>query len=137
MMAAPVLEAKGLSIRFGGLRAVDDVSFTAQRNRITTIIGPNGAGKSTLFNLISGALRPHAGSVLVEGVDYTGAPPDRLQAGRRRALVPDHQPVLRAVGCGKSAAGGAGARTPGNAALPIRKSAPPARASTNCWSASA
>jgi branched-chain amino acid transport system ATP-binding protein len=79
-MTAPVLETRGLSVRFGGLRAVGDVSFTAQRNRITTIIGPNGAGKSTLFNLISGALRPHAGSVMVEGVDFTGAPPHRLQA---------------------------------------------------------
>jgi branched-chain amino acid transport system ATP-binding protein len=79
-MMAPVLEIRGLSIRFGGLRAVDDVSFSLARNRITAIIGPNGAGKSTLFNLISGSLRPHAGQVLVEGTDYTGAPPYRLQA---------------------------------------------------------
>jgi branched-chain amino acid transport system ATP-binding protein len=79
-MTAPVLEIRELSIRFGGLRAVDHVSFSLARNRITTIIGPNGAGKSTLFNLISGALKPHAGQVLVEGIDYTGAPPYRLQA---------------------------------------------------------
>ena len=79
-MTAPVLEIRDLSIRFGGLRAVDHVCFTVARNRITTIIGPNGAGKSTLFNLISGALKPHAGQVLVEGRDYTGAPPYRLQA---------------------------------------------------------
>jgi branched-chain amino acid transport system ATP-binding protein len=77
---APVLEVRNLSIRFGGLRAVDDVSLSVARNRITTIIGPNGAGKSTLFNLISGALRPHAGRVLVEGVDRTGAPPYQMQA---------------------------------------------------------
>jgi branched-chain amino acid transport system ATP-binding protein len=62
------------------LRAVDGVSLAVARNRITTIIGPNGAGKSTLFNLISGALKPHAGEVRVEGVDMTGAPPYRLQA---------------------------------------------------------
>jgi branched-chain amino acid transport system ATP-binding protein len=79
-MTAPVLEIRDLSIRFGGLRAVDHVSFHVARNRITTVIGPNGAGKSTLFNLISGALRPHAGQVLVEGKDYTGAPSYRLQA---------------------------------------------------------
>ncbi len=79
-MTAPVLEIRDLSIRFGGLRAVDNVSFSVARNRITTIIGPNGAGKSTLFNLISGAMKPHAGHVLVEGRDYTGAPPYRLQA---------------------------------------------------------
>jgi branched-chain amino acid transport system ATP-binding protein len=79
-MTAPVLEIRDLSIRFGGLRAVDHVSFSLARNRITTIIGPNGAGKSTLFNLISGAMKPHAGQVLVEGKDLTGAPPYRLQA---------------------------------------------------------
>jgi len=79
-MSAPVLEARNLSIRFGGLQAVDGVSFIAARNRITTIIGPNGAGKSTLFNLISGALRPGSGEVLVEGADLTGSPPHRLQA---------------------------------------------------------
>jgi branched-chain amino acid transport system ATP-binding protein len=79
-MTAPVLEIRDLSIRFGGLRAVDHVGFRIARNRITTIIGPNGAGKSTLFNLISGALKPHGGQVLVEGKDYTGAPPYRMQA---------------------------------------------------------
>ncbi len=79
-MNPPVLEARNLSIAFGGLRAVDGVSFTAERNRITTVIGPNGAGKSTLFNLISGALRPQGGSVHVEGRDLTGAPPYALQA---------------------------------------------------------
>jgi branched-chain amino acid transport system ATP-binding protein len=79
-MTAPVLEIRDLSIRFGGLRAVDHVSFAVARNRITTVIGPNGAGKSTLFNLISGSLKPHAGQVLVDGAELTGAPPYRLQA---------------------------------------------------------
>jgi branched-chain amino acid transport system ATP-binding protein len=79
-MSAPVLEVRDLSIRFGGLRAVDHVSLTAERNRITTIIGPNGAGKSTLFNLISGALQPQSGAVLMEGIDLTGSPPHRMQA---------------------------------------------------------
>jgi branched-chain amino acid transport system ATP-binding protein len=79
-MTPPILEIRGLSVSFGGLRAVDDVSFTIARNRITTVIGPNGAGKSTLFNLISGALRPREGQVLIEGVDYTAKPPYRMQA---------------------------------------------------------
>jgi branched-chain amino acid transport system ATP-binding protein len=76
----PVLEARDLSISFGGVRAVDHVSLVAERNRITTIIGPNGAGKSTLFNLISGAVRPQSGAVFVEGTEYTGSPPYRMQA---------------------------------------------------------
>lgn len=79
-MTAPVLETRNLSIWFGGLRAVDNVSFSVARNRITTIIGPNGAGKSTLFNLISGAMRPRAGHVLIEGTDYTAQPPYKMQA---------------------------------------------------------
>ena len=79
-VAFPVLEVADLSISFGGLKAVDGVSFVVERNRITTVIGPNGAGKSTLFNLISGALAPRRGRVLLEGRDMTGAPPFRMQA---------------------------------------------------------
>jgi branched-chain amino acid transport system ATP-binding protein len=79
-MSAPILEANGLGISFGGLRAVDDVTFAAERNRITAIIGPNGAGKSTLFNLISGALRPRTGSVVFDGQACTGAAPHHMQA---------------------------------------------------------
>jgi branched-chain amino acid transport system ATP-binding protein len=79
-MSAPVLEVRELSVHFGGLRAVDNVSFAIARNRITAVIGPNGAGKSTLFNLISGAVRPRAGQVLIDGVDMTGQPPHRMQA---------------------------------------------------------
>jgi branched-chain amino acid transport system ATP-binding protein len=79
-MSGPILEIHELSVSFGGLRAVDGVSFSVARNRITTVIGPNGAGKSTLFNLISGALRPRHGQVLIDGADYTGQPPYRMQA---------------------------------------------------------
>jgi branched-chain amino acid transport system ATP-binding protein len=82
-----ILEAKNLSIRFGGLRAVDDVSFKAVRNKITTIIGPNGAGKSTLFNLISGLLRPNSGTVYVDGEKFKNAGPDTMQkAGLARSF---------------------------------------------------
>jgi branched-chain amino acid transport system ATP-binding protein len=79
-MNRPILEANGLGISFGGLRAVEDLSFAAERNRITAIIGPNGAGKSTLFNLISGALRPRTGIVIFDGQTCTGAAPHHMQA---------------------------------------------------------
>ena len=110
-MTAPILEIRDLSVHFGGLRAVDDVSFTVARNRITTVIGPNGAGKSTLFNLISGALRPRNGHVLIEGVDYTAQPPYRmLAAGLARSFQITNL-FFELIGGRKPAAGGAGART--------------------------
>jgi branched-chain amino acid transport system ATP-binding protein len=70
-----MLEARHLSIAFGGLRAVQDVSLAVQPARISALIGPNGAGKSTLFGLVSGFLRPDAGSVAFEGRDITGIAP--------------------------------------------------------------
>ncbi|MBS0536617.1 MAG: ABC transporter ATP-binding protein [Proteobacteria bacterium] len=79
-MTAPVLEVRGLSVSFGGLRAIDNVSFAVARNRVTTVIGPNGAGKSTLFNLISGAVPAAGGKVLIDGTDHTGHTPNHLQA---------------------------------------------------------
>ncbi|NMJ41841.1 ABC transporter ATP-binding protein [Roseomonas sp. JC162] len=62
-MPAPILEAENLSMRFGGLTAVDTVSFTAMRGDITAIIGPNGAGKTTMFNCITGFYRPTEGTL--------------------------------------------------------------------------
>jgi branched-chain amino acid transport system ATP-binding protein len=83
----PVLEVIDLGVAFGGIRAVDGVSFAAEQNAITTIIGPNGAGKSTLFNLISGLIRPNAGRVVLGGVDRTGTPPHLMQrAGLGRSF---------------------------------------------------
>jgi branched-chain amino acid transport system ATP-binding protein len=61
-----------LSVNFGGVRAVSNLSFDAQPAKITSIIGPNGAGKSTAFNLIAGTLRPDAGRVEIDGADVTG-----------------------------------------------------------------
>jgi branched-chain amino acid transport system ATP-binding protein len=83
----PALTVEGLSVAFGGIRAVDGVSFEAARNAITTVIGPNGAGKSTLFNLVSGLIRPHAGRVVLGEVERTGSPPHLMQrAGLGRSF---------------------------------------------------
>ncbi|WP_319774117.1 ABC transporter ATP-binding protein [Breoghania sp.] len=73
-----VLEIENLGISFGGLKAVDGVSFNADAGEVTSIIGPNGAGKTTLFNLVSGVYRASSGSVRIEGKDVTGEPPHLL-----------------------------------------------------------
>jgi branched-chain amino acid transport system ATP-binding protein len=73
--APPILAVEHLSKRFGGLHAVDDVSFTVEEGTILGVIGPNGAGKSTLVNMLTGLLRPTAGRILVEGRDLTGKRP--------------------------------------------------------------
>ena len=70
-----LLEVQGLGITFGGLRAVNDVSFCVSPGEIVSVIGPNGAGKTTLFNMISGVYRPGAGSVKLDGEDVTGLDP--------------------------------------------------------------
>jgi len=77
-MADPLLSVEGVSRGFGGLMAVNGASLSASARRITALIGPNGAGKTTLFSIISGFLKPHAGSVLYDGADVTGEPPHRL-----------------------------------------------------------
>ena len=74
-MSDVLLQARGLSITFGGLRAVQDVSLDVPPNRLTALVGPNGAGKTTLFALLSGFLKPGAGSVQFMGRDITGLPP--------------------------------------------------------------
>lgn len=79
-MSAAILSVEGLSVQFGALKAVQDVSFHAQAGQITAVIGPNGAGKSSLFNLISGAIRPGTGRVRFDGRDVTGLPPHRMLA---------------------------------------------------------
>jgi branched-chain amino acid transport system ATP-binding protein len=70
-----MIKVAALNKAFGALRAVNDLSFEAERNRITSIIGPNGAGKSTAFNLISGGLKPDSGVIEMDGHDITGATP--------------------------------------------------------------
>lgn len=65
--AQPLLEVRNLSMRFGGLLAVDNVAFDVERNQIFAIIGPNGAGKTTVFNCIGSFYRPSSGTVLLDG----------------------------------------------------------------------
>jgi branched-chain amino acid transport system ATP-binding protein len=71
-MSVPILETRGLTKRFGGLTAVDDLSLSLPSGQLHAIIGPNGAGKTTFFNLISGLLRPNSGEVFFRGRDITG-----------------------------------------------------------------
>jgi branched-chain amino acid transport system ATP-binding protein len=77
-MAEPLLRVDGVSKRFGGLLAVDNVSLSVQSGCITALIGPNGAGKTTLFAMISGFLAPSAGRIFHRGEEITGIPPYRL-----------------------------------------------------------
>ena len=82
-----ILEVRNLSRSFGGLKAVQNVSFKLHRNEILGIIGPNGAGKTTLFNLLNGFLRPDTGEVLLEGADMVGRKPHNLcEAGVARTF---------------------------------------------------
>ena len=84
---APALETRGLTIRFGGHVAVNDVSCRFTPGTLTAIVGPNGAGKTTYFNLISGQLRASAGQVFVEGDDITSLPSSaRAKRGLGRAF---------------------------------------------------
>jgi ABC-type branched-subunit amino acid transport system ATPase component len=73
---APLLGVEALTMRFGGLIAVSDVSFTVRPREILSIIGPNGAGKTTVFNCITGFLRPSEGRITFEGAEITGLRPD-------------------------------------------------------------
>ncbi|MBV8537288.1 MAG: ABC transporter ATP-binding protein [Alphaproteobacteria bacterium] len=76
--AAPVLRTEGLTVRFGGLLALNGVDFEIQPGEVRAIIGPNGAGKSTFFNCVTGVRRPTSGRIVFDGVDITGLPPDRI-----------------------------------------------------------
>lgn len=73
-----VLETRGLTKAFGGLVAVDDVSFQLQKGELLALIGPNGAGKSTCFNMLMGQLKPTSGTVWLNGTDITGRGPRRV-----------------------------------------------------------
>src|SRR5919199_3113969 len=72
----PILEANGITKQFGGLTAVNDVSFSVPERSIVSIIGPNGAGKTTFFNMLTGFYRPTLGRIAYEGRNITGGRPD-------------------------------------------------------------
>jgi branched-chain amino acid transport system ATP-binding protein len=88
--AAPILELDHVSKRFGGLQAVQDLSFVIRPGEILGLIGPNGAGKSTLFNLINGVFTPETGRIAFDSIDITGQAPYRVA---RHGLARTHQIV--------------------------------------------
>ena len=69
---------ENLGISFGGLKAVNNVSFSVEKNSIFSIIGPNGSGKTTIFNMISGIYKPNSGRIICDGEDLVGLTPDRI-----------------------------------------------------------
>jgi branched-chain amino acid transport system ATP-binding protein len=75
---APLLSLRGLTRRFGGLTAVDNIDLDLGQGELVSIIGPNGAGKTTLFNLVTGLDRPDAGEVRLDGQTITGFSPEKL-----------------------------------------------------------
>jgi branched-chain amino acid transport system ATP-binding protein len=83
-----ILRTEHLSMRFGGLAALNEVSIAIPRGEIRAVIGPNGAGKSTLFNCITGVLAPTSGRILFDGDDITGLPPHRIS---QKAIARSYQ----------------------------------------------
>ena len=78
--ADPILRIDHVTKRFGGLVAVDDVTFDVKKGEIFALIGPNGAGKTTLFNGITGIFPPTAGRIVFQGREITGAKPHQVAA---------------------------------------------------------
>ncbi|HEY3631104.1 MAG TPA: ATP-binding cassette domain-containing protein, partial [Jatrophihabitantaceae bacterium] len=82
-----VLEARGVTVAFGGLTAVSNVDLAVPPGKVVGLIGPNGAGKSTLFSVLSGLLQPRTGHVLIDGEDVTKASPQaRAERGMARTF---------------------------------------------------
>jgi branched-chain amino acid transport system ATP-binding protein len=84
----PILSTEELTIRFGGLTALNRVNFAVERGEIRAVIGPNGAGKSTFFNCLTGVLRPSSGHILFDREDITGLSPDRIS---RKGIARSYQ----------------------------------------------
>jgi branched-chain amino acid transport system ATP-binding protein len=76
--AEPILELRGLTVSFGGLKAVDGLDLHVGEHEIVSVIGPNGAGKTTVFNLITGVTRPDSGEILLDGKNLVGLAPHRI-----------------------------------------------------------
>ena len=109
-----MLDVRNLCKSFGGLKAADDITLSFADGSLTAVIGPNGAGKSTFFNLITGALRPDRGQILLNGIEMAGrSPPDIVRHGIGRAfqvarIFPSltvHETMLAAVGADQRRAG--------------------------------
>jgi len=83
-----ILKTEGLTVRFGGLAALNNVSLTVPAGEIRGIIGPNGAGKSTFFNCLTGVLRPTSGRIIFNGEDIAGLPPHTIS---RKAIARSYQ----------------------------------------------
>ncbi len=91
-----LLELSGVTKQFGGLTAVNNVTFNVEAGSIFGLIGPNGAGKTTLLNCLAGLIRPNAGTIHFDGHDTTGLPGRADVPSRPRPDVPDPAPVSRA-----------------------------------------
>jgi branched-chain amino acid transport system ATP-binding protein len=77
-MSPPLVETRGLGMRFGGVHAVRDVNFTLAERELRCLIGPNGAGKSTFFKMLTGQLQPTSGTVRLRGEDISHEPPHEI-----------------------------------------------------------
>ena len=91
-MTAPLLETRGLGMRFGGVQAVRDVDFILAERELRCLIGPNGAGKSTFFKMLTGQLQPTSGQVLLRGEDISQEPPHRI--ARRGVGIKTQAPTV-------------------------------------------
>ncbi len=118
----PILQTIGLEKRFGGIVAANDVSLSIEKGARHALIGPNGAGKTTVINLLTGVLRPTAGTIILDGKDITAVVPhERVRLGMARTfqinqLFPDLTP-LESIGQAISERMGVGAqwwRVPGS-----------------------
>ena len=77
-MSAPILDVKNLTVDFGGVRAVNNISFAIQPGEFIGLIGPNGAGKTTVFNLITNSIRATSGEILFKDKSILGKSPDQI-----------------------------------------------------------
>ena len=88
-----ILEIKNLSVNFGGIKAVKDISMDVEQGKIVTLIGANGAGKSTILRSISGIVKPQSGDILFDGVSILGQTPDAI-VSKGITLVPEGRRVF-------------------------------------------
>lgn len=88
-----ILEIRDLRVSFGGIRAVDGISFDVEEGKIVTLIGANGAGKSTILRSIAGITKPQSGKIVLSGSDITGQSPDRI-VSQGVTLVPEGRRVF-------------------------------------------